>query len=78
MRLLDTCIWFTSESTTRPALQELYGNSVAGQLLSSFSRLFTFYLQNHGFTCGIDDLLLVGSCERARQVRWQETNAAVA
>eukprot|EP00798_Chlamydomonas_sp_ICE-L_P025175 gene25175-10810_t len=41
------------------AVQELYGNIVAGQLLSSFSRLFTHFLQWNGFTCGIDDTLLV-------------------
>lgn len=49
------------------AVQELYGNDVAGKILSSFSRLFTFYLQSHGFTCGYDDLLLVDEVERSRQ-----------
>lgn len=34
------------------SVQELYGNVAAGQLLSAFSRLFTYYLQWHGFTCG--------------------------
>ena len=34
------------------AVQELYGNAAAGKLLSAFSRLFTFFLQWHGFTCG--------------------------
>ena len=33
--------------------QELYGNQVAGRLLSCFSRLLTYFLQHHGFTCGI-------------------------
>lgn len=42
-----------------PATQELYGGTAAGQLLSAFSRLFTYYLSWHGFTCGFDDLLLV-------------------
>jgi DNA-directed RNA polymerase I subunit RPA1 len=50
-------------------LQELYGNEVAGKLLSSFSRLFTGYLQWYGFTCGFDDLLLTGKAESARKVR---------
>jgi len=48
------------------AVQELYGDTVAGQLLSCFSRLFTLYLQNHGFTCGYDDLLLVPPSEAQR------------
>ena len=46
--------------------QELYGNSVAGELLSAMSRLFTLYLQWNGFTCGMDDLLLVGASEEKR------------
>ncbi|OAY83900.1 DNA-directed RNA polymerase I subunit 1 [Ananas comosus] len=37
---------------------ELYGADTAGVLLSVFSRLFTLFLQIHGFTCGVDDLLL--------------------
>ncbi|GLI64445.1 hypothetical protein VaNZ11_007716 [Volvox africanus] len=48
------------------AVQELYGNTVAGNLISAFSRLFTFYLQWHGFTCGMDDLLLVPQSEAER------------
>ncbi len=47
-------------------VQELYGDEVAGLLTSAFSRLFTFYLQTHGFTCGIDDLLLVPTAEAER------------
>lgn len=30
------------------AVQELYGNTAAGELLSAFSRLFTHYLQVRG------------------------------
>ncbi|XP_016183592.1 DNA-directed RNA polymerase I subunit 1 [Arachis ipaensis] len=39
-------------------VQELYGSNIAGNLLSAFSRLFTNFLQMHGFTCGVDDLLI--------------------
>ncbi|KAL2622234.1 hypothetical protein R1flu_002439 [Riccia fluitans] len=49
------------------AFQELYGCSRAGKLLSIFSRLFTNYLQMHGFTCGIGDLLLVPRAEKDRR-----------
>ncbi|KAL6602987.1 hypothetical protein ACP70R_043348 [Stipagrostis hirtigluma subsp. patula] len=38
-------------------VHELYGADIAGALLSTFSRLFTLFLQLHGFTCGVDDLL---------------------
>lgn len=34
--------WFEESHS---ALQELYGNAVAGCLISAFSRLFTHYLQ---------------------------------
>lgn len=37
---------------------ELYGAELAGRLLSAFGRLFTFYLQDAGQTCGIGDLTL--------------------
>ncbi|BBN13954.1 DNA-directed RNA polymerase I subunit RPA1 [Marchantia polymorpha subsp. ruderalis] len=49
------------------AFQELYGCAGAGKLLSVFSRLFTNYLQMHGFTCGIGDLLLVPKAEKERR-----------
>ncbi len=51
------------------AVQEMYGGPTAGALLSSFSRLFTAYLQWHGFTCGFDDLLLNAGVEAKRKVR---------
>ncbi|CAM6104025.1 unnamed protein product [Calypogeia fissa] len=49
------------------AFQELYGSSSAGRLLSVLSRLFTAFLQMHGFTCGIGDLLLVPKGEKDRR-----------
>ena len=48
------------------SIQELYGNAVAGRLLSCFSRLFTHFLQHHGFTCGINDVLLLAGAEGQR------------
>jgi hypothetical protein len=44
----------------------MYGGPVAGALLNALSRLFTGYLQWHGFTCGYDDLLLTAGVERRR------------
>lgn len=49
-----------------PRLQELYGAKVAGDLISALSRLFTAYLHFGGFTCGLDDLLLIQAAERER------------
>ena len=47
--------------------QDLYGNAVAGAFISALSRLLTYYLQVHGFTCGYDDLLLVPEAEAQRR-----------
>ncbi|CAA0829105.1 nuclear RNA polymerase A1 [Striga hermonthica] len=40
-------------------VQELYGSDSAGILLSALSRLFTIFLQMNGFTCGVDDLVIL-------------------
>jgi DNA-directed RNA polymerase I subunit RPA1 len=48
------------------AVYELYGGPTSGELMSTLGRLFTLYLQTLGFTCGIDDMLLVPSAERNR------------
>ncbi|KAJ8767918.1 hypothetical protein K2173_020858 [Erythroxylum novogranatense] len=40
-------------------VEELFGSNTAGTFLSVLSRLFTAYLQMHGFTCGVDDLLIM-------------------
>jgi DNA-directed RNA polymerase I subunit RPA1 len=38
---------------------EIYGSTMAGELISTFGRLFISYLQYfHGFTCGVDDIIL--------------------
>lgn len=37
---------------------ELYGASLTGKLLTSFSRLFTAFLQKNGFSCSVEDLFL--------------------
>jgi DNA-directed RNA polymerase I subunit RPA1 len=48
------------------AVQELYGDDAADALLNALSRLFTNFLQAHGFTCGMDDLVLVNGAEAER------------
>uniref|UniRef100_A0A2P2KYW8 DNA-directed RNA polymerase subunit n=1 Tax=Rhizophora mucronata TaxID=61149 RepID=A0A2P2KYW8_RHIMU len=48
-------------------IQELFGPNTAGTLLSVLSRLFTAYLQMHGFTCGVDDLLIMESKDNERR-----------
>lgn len=57
-------------------LQDLYGNAVAGAFISALSRLLTFYLQMHGFTCGFDDLLLVPAAEQQRSTMLEAAETA--
>ncbi|XP_068641705.1 DNA-directed RNA polymerase I subunit 1 [Aristolochia californica] len=55
------------------AVQELYGSNTAGLLLSIFSRLFTVFLQMHGFTCGVDDLLIQQKSDRERTKKLEQS-----
>ncbi|XP_020526321.1 DNA-directed RNA polymerase I subunit 1 isoform X2 [Amborella trichopoda] len=55
------------------AVHELYGASAAGRLFSVFTRLFTAYLQMHGFTCGVDDLLVRQCAEMDRRRKLDES-----
>ncbi|KAL9226068.1 hypothetical protein vseg_001920 [Gypsophila vaccaria] len=48
-------------------VQEMYGLDAAGNLLSVLSRALTAYFQTHGFTCGVDDLLLVQPSDEQRK-----------
>jgi DNA-directed RNA polymerase I subunit RPA1 len=55
---------------------EVYGGATAGRLLSSLGRLFSNFLQQHGFTCGISDLLLTPKAEAARAAALRDAAAA--
>ncbi|KAL2501697.1 nuclear RNA polymerase A1 [Forsythia ovata] len=48
-------------------VQELYGSNSAGIFLSALSRLFTIFLQIHGFTCGVDDLIILPNYDKERK-----------
>jgi DNA-directed RNA polymerase I subunit RPA1 len=45
---------------------ELYGGDSSSALLSSFSKVFTFYLQWIGFTLGVKDILVVDKADEKR------------
>lgn len=47
---------------------EIYGSEKAGELLTSLARIFTAYLQMHGFTCGLDDLVLTKEFNKKRRM----------
>ncbi|XP_023936707.1 DNA-directed RNA polymerase I subunit RPA1 [Bicyclus anynana] len=47
-------------------MYELYGGDSSAALLSSFSKVFTFYLQWFGFTLGVKDILVVDEANKKR------------
>ncbi|XP_013195797.1 DNA-directed RNA polymerase I subunit RPA1 [Amyelois transitella] len=47
-------------------MYELYGGDSSSALLSSFSKVFTFYLQWIGFTLGVKDILVVDESDLKR------------
>ncbi|XP_022114483.2 DNA-directed RNA polymerase I subunit RPA1 [Pieris rapae] len=47
-------------------MYELYGGDSSTALLSSFSKVFTFYLQWIGFTLGVKDILVVEEANKKR------------
>ena len=49
------------------AVYELYGPELAGKILGAFGRLFTYFLQSAGHTCGIEDLTLAKSADFERK-----------
>lgn len=50
------------------SVHEFYGSDTASKLLAVFSRLFTLFLQMHGFTCGVDDLLIFQKSDVKRKM----------
>lgn len=54
------------------AFYELYGSEKAGVLLTSLARIFLAFLQMHGFTCGLDDLVLTPEFNKKRRMVIEE------
>mmetsp|Transcript_5010 Transcript_5010/g.7500 ORF Transcript_5010/g.7500 Transcript_5010/m.7500 type:complete len:442 (+) Transcript_5010:1537-2862(+) len=54
------------------AFYEVYGSQKAGELLTSLARVFTVFLQQHGFTCGLDDLVIDRSFNKKRRMAIEE------
>jgi DNA-directed RNA polymerase I subunit RPA1 len=55
---LDKSAFGASDYGLVHAFYEVYGSEKAGELLTALARVYTMFLQQHGFTCGIDDLML--------------------
>ena len=47
---------------------ETYGSIKAGELLTALARIFFIFLQIHGFTVGLDDLVLKPDCNKRRRM----------
>ena len=50
------------------AFYEIYGSEKAGELLTSLARIFTVFLQMHGFSCGLDDLVITPEYNKKRRM----------
>lgn len=48
-------------------MYELYGGNCSTQLLSSFSKVFTIFLQREGFTLGVRDILVLSEADKERR-----------
>ncbi len=53
---------------------EIYGSEKAGELLTALARIFTAFLQTHGFTCGLDDLVLTPDYNKKRRMVIEESH----
>lgn len=47
-------------------MNELYGGTCSSILLTAFSKLFTAFLQRHGFSLGVEDILVVKDADEQR------------
>lgn len=53
-------------------MYELYGGDVSTRLLTSFTKIFTSFLQREGFTLGVKDILVTGEADKKRREIIQE------
>jgi len=64
---LDKAAFGSSRHGLVDNVHALYGGEAAGILLSLLGRLFTRFIQRHGFTCGLDDMLLTPEADKNRR-----------
>lgn len=48
------------------SMYELYGGNCSTNVLSAFSKLFTYYLQREGFTLGVKDIIVLEKADKKR------------
>ncbi|KAI5485413.1 negative regulation of protein localization to nucleolus [Trichomonas vaginalis G3] len=55
-------------------IYELYGSDMASRFLTMLTRLFTYFMQCHGFSCGIADMIVNHKGEGMREKMKEETD----
>lgn len=65
--VLDKAHIGASEFGLVHAFYELQGGEATGRLQTALGQVLTMFLQMHGFTCGVEDLLLTPECEVKRR-----------
>jgi len=55
---LDKNAFGASDQGLVHSFYELYGSEKAGELLTALARIYMLYLQQHGFSVGLEDLVL--------------------
>lgn len=65
---LDKSAFGAAEFGLVHAFYEVYGSEKAGELLTSLARVFVVFLQKHGFTCGLDDLMISRNYNKNRRM----------
>ncbi|KAF9247391.1 hypothetical protein BU15DRAFT_84891 [Melanogaster broomeanus] len=70
--VLDKSAFGATEYGLVHSVYELYGATIAGQLLGILSRLFTKFLQHRAFTCRMDDLALTPDGDQKRTAILQD------
>lgn len=64
--VLDKTQFGSSAYSLIHCVYELYGGEISSKLLSSFSKLFTAFLQREGFTLGVKDILVLKDANKKR------------
>jgi DNA-directed RNA polymerase I subunit RPA1 len=72
---LDKASFGASDYGLVHAFHEVYGSEKAGELLTSLARVFAVYLQTHGFTCGLDDLVVDKENNKRRRFAIEDGHA---
>ncbi|XP_055383331.1 DNA-directed RNA polymerase I subunit RPA1, partial [Condylostylus longicornis] len=65
--ILDKQQYGATEFGLVHCMYELYGGHVSSSLLTSFTKLFTVFLQNEGFTLGVKDILVTPEADKKRR-----------